>query len=98
MSEVAGGSPTRRVRAVPSHLKSDDFAVEQLDCVVGSENVGSPVAGFASVSTSMSTSMSRVSCGRFGMLILNVIIPVSSLETTMVVMSGAAGFSPVESW
>jgi hypothetical protein len=31
------------------------------------------------------------------MLTWNVSIPVSSFETTIVVMSGAAGFSPVES-
>src|SRR5262245_57917618 len=42
-------------------------------------------------------SMSAVNDGRFGMLILKEMIPASLLETTIVEMSGAAGFSPVES-
>ena len=42
--------------------------------------------------------MSCPSVGRFGTLIRNETIPASSFETVRDVMSGAAGFSPVESW
>src|SRR5689334_12167163 len=45
----------------------------------------------------ISTNMSGVSAGRFGMLTWKVIIPASSLETTMLVMSGALTSSPIES-
>jgi hypothetical protein len=41
--------------------------------------------------------MSGVRAGRLLMLILNVINPASSFETTTVVMSGAFASSPVES-
>ena len=43
------------------------------------------------------TNMSAVSAGRLLMLTLNVTSPASSFETTMFVMSGALGSSPVES-
>ena len=42
--------------------------------------------------------MSGVSAGRLGMLTWNVMFPASSFDTVIAVMSGAAGFSPVESW
>ena len=41
--------------------------------------------------------MSCPNAGRFGTLMRNVMIPASLFDTTIVVMSGAAGFSPVES-
>ena len=41
--------------------------------------------------------MSRSESSRFGTLTLNEIIPASLFDTTMVVMSGAAGSSPLES-
>jgi hypothetical protein len=41
--------------------------------------------------------MSGVSVGRLLMLILKVMFPASSFETSTLVMSGAFGFSPVES-
>jgi hypothetical protein len=43
------------------------------------------------------TDMSLVIVGRLPILTLKVINPASSFETTTVVMSGASGFSPVES-
>ena len=58
---------------------------------------GSPVAWFASLSMSRMVTRSCVSCCLFGTLIRNVIVPASSFEVTMVVMSGAAGSSPTES-
>jgi hypothetical protein len=42
--------------------------------------------------------MSDVSAGRLLMLILKVMFPASSFDTTTVVMSGACASSPVESW
>src|SRR6187402_2789983 len=59
---------------------------------------GSPVAGLLSLSTQRITNMSGVSVGRFGMVIRSEIEAASLFETTIVVMSGAAGFSPTESW
>jgi hypothetical protein len=41
--------------------------------------------------------MSSVNAGRFEMLVLNVMVPASSFETTTEVMSGALASSPVES-
>ena len=58
---------------------------------------GLPVAALLSESISIAMSMSAVSAARFGTLILNEMIPASLFDTTIVVMSGAAGFSPVES-
>ena len=57
-----------------------------------------PVAALLSESISIATSMSAVSDARFGTLIRNEIRPASLFDATIVVMSGAAGFSPVESW
>ena len=45
----------------------------------------------------MNIAMSGVSVGRLGMFTCRVMLPASSFETAMVVMSGAFGFSPVES-
>jgi hypothetical protein len=45
----------------------------------------------------MTTAMSPVSVGRFGMLTVNVMVPWSSLATVTEVMSGASTSSPVES-
>ena len=84
----------REVLAVP--FEERDLTPEQLDGVVGA--VRAPVAALLSVSTSIAMSMSTVSDARFGTLILNEITPASLFDATMVVMSGAAGFSPVESW
>ena len=42
--------------------------------------------------------MSELKVARFGMLILKETCPASVFETVSVVMSGAAGFSPDESW
>jgi hypothetical protein len=46
----------------------------------------------------MTSAMSVEYVGRFGMLMRNVIVAASSFATTIVVMSGAAGSSPTESW
>ena len=51
-----------------------------------------------SVSISNATSMSALKVARFGMLTLNETSPASVFDTVSVVMSGAAGFSPDESW
>ena len=81
------------VAAVP--LEQADGRVE-LDRVLRA-GVASPVAELLSVSTKISKNMSGVSAGRLVMLIWKVISPASSLETTMLVMSGASTSSPVES-
>ena len=42
--------------------------------------------------------MSWVSCARFGITTRNWMSPASVFDVVSVVMSGAAGFSPDESW
>ena len=56
---------------------------------------GSPAFGI--VSTKIKNNMSGVSAGRLGTLIRMMMLPWSSFDTAVVVMSGAAGSSPTES-
>ena len=95
---VAGGSPARRVKSVAVPPEEGDLALEELDHVVGTcRQVRVARRGVVVGVDEELDQHVLVNVGRFGMLILNEMMPASLFDTMSVVMSGAAGFSPVES-